>query len=191
MKKTTKQAEKYRSELADELLSEVTPTESLQTETKMLLAARIDDFIKAIGLNKGQFATRINKSPSEISKWLSGTHNFTIDTLVEISLALGVRLNDLFVGDIKPVHVMSCVVSSEDMPQIISLHTPVSGLRRILVSNATNMGHYYLSNLESNLEGSYLEGNHIVQTGRIWWGRTGGFNVNPAQGINYEEVGDE
>ena len=33
----------------------------------------------------------MRKEPSEISKWLSGTHNFTTNTLVDIGLALDIE----------------------------------------------------------------------------------------------------
>lgn len=33
--------------------------------------------------------------PSLVSKWLSGTHNFTIDTLTDIQRVLGIRLLDV------------------------------------------------------------------------------------------------
>ena len=37
------------------------------------------------GLSKKQFADAIGKRPCEITKWLSGQHNFTISTLAMIS----------------------------------------------------------------------------------------------------------
>lgn len=59
---------------------------------KMRTAARIADAMEAAGLSKSQFARKMGKSPSEITKWLSGTHNFTIDSLQEISAVLGVEI---------------------------------------------------------------------------------------------------
>ncbi len=59
---------------------------------KMRTAARIADAMQAAGLSKSQFARKMGKSPSEITKWLSGTHNFTIDSLQEISAVLGVEI---------------------------------------------------------------------------------------------------
>jgi transcriptional regulator with XRE-family HTH domain len=59
---------------------------------KLRTAARIADAMQAAGLSKSQFARKMGKSPSEITKWLSGTHNFTIDSLQEISAVLGVEI---------------------------------------------------------------------------------------------------
>ena len=59
---------------------------------KMRTAARIADAMKAVGLSKSQFARKMGKSPSEITKWLSGTHNFTMDSWQWISAVLGVEI---------------------------------------------------------------------------------------------------
>lgn len=87
-----KQAESHTSKVLEDLLNEITPAEQRRTENKMLLAARIDDARKAKGWNQQQFAEAMGKQPSVISKWLSGTHTFTDDTLWDISEKLGVDL---------------------------------------------------------------------------------------------------
>jgi len=78
-------------------------TESLvkyeQVERKMRIAAQIEDAMKNAGLTKTQFARLMGKYPSEITRWLSGTHNFTSDLLAEIDVALGiVREENAFVS---------------------------------------------------------------------------------------------
>lgn len=52
-------------------------------------AAQIKDAMKAAGLSRKMLADRLGKSPSEVTRWLSGNHNFTSDLLAEISDALG------------------------------------------------------------------------------------------------------
>lgn len=64
-----------------------------EVERRMCRAAQIADAMESQGLSKKQFADKMGKSPSQITKWLSGTHNFTDKTLNEISIALGVNLN--------------------------------------------------------------------------------------------------
>lgn len=39
--------------------------------------------------NKKQFAEALGKRPSEVTKWLSGEHNFTIATLAMLSTFFG------------------------------------------------------------------------------------------------------
>lgn len=41
------------------------------------------------GLTKKQFAEALGRRPSEITKWLSGQHNFTIATLSMLSSFFG------------------------------------------------------------------------------------------------------
>jgi transcriptional regulator with XRE-family HTH domain len=85
-------AKTYNSPLIDELLQEISPEELERTEKRMLLAARIDEAIKARGWKKKDFAEALGKTPSEITKWLSGTHNFTSDTLFDIERVLSINL---------------------------------------------------------------------------------------------------
>ena len=94
--KANKRAEKYNSSNIAELIGEISSVEKMEVRIKMQLAARLDDLIRESGLNKSEFASKLDKNPSEISKWLSGTHNFTIDTLVEISEALNIHVQELF-----------------------------------------------------------------------------------------------
>lgn len=63
-----------------------------KTACKMRMAARIQDAMEKTGVGKKMLADMMNKRPSEVTKWLSGTHNFTLDTLQEISCNLGVNL---------------------------------------------------------------------------------------------------
>ncbi|WP_417610093.1 helix-turn-helix domain-containing protein [Owenweeksia hongkongensis] len=85
-------ATNYQSEILDDLLNEIDPKEMRKTEKRMSLAAKIADCIKAKGWSKSEFAGKMNKQPSVITKWLSGTHNFNSDTLFDIEEALDFTL---------------------------------------------------------------------------------------------------
>lgn len=89
-------ARKHNSSSLQDLLDEITPLEMEQTKNKMQLAARIEDLMKAKGWSKSQLAKEMGKNPSEVTKWLSGTQNFTIDVLTEIASTLGVTLTTIF-----------------------------------------------------------------------------------------------
>jgi len=82
----------YNSTAIDSILSEIDPKLEKRIEFRMKLAAKIDNARLKMGLSKKQLAQRFSKSPSEISKWLSGTHNFTTDTLFDIQQFLAVEL---------------------------------------------------------------------------------------------------
>jgi transcriptional regulator with XRE-family HTH domain len=90
--KTRNKAEMYNSPEIDEILNDISAAELNRTRNRMQLAAKIDDGIKAKGWKKTDFAREMKKSPPEISKWLSGTHNFTSDTLFDIGEVLGIKL---------------------------------------------------------------------------------------------------
>jgi ribosome-binding protein aMBF1 (putative translation factor) len=66
-----------------------------QIKNRMLIAAKIDDGLRAKGWNQKTFAMQMKKSQSEINKWLSGTNNFTTDVLTEIGLKLGINFFSL------------------------------------------------------------------------------------------------
>lgn len=80
--------------LLAELLAEMDPISLACTRNKMLLAVKIADAMQSKGLNQKKMATEMGKSESEISEWLSGDRNFTVDTLTEIELFLKVKLID-------------------------------------------------------------------------------------------------
>jgi len=88
MKKISEQ----KSAVLDDLESEISPIDFARTQTKMHLAVIIDEAIKRKGWNKIVFASKVGQTPSVVTKWLSGTHNFTVDTLTEIGNALGIDL---------------------------------------------------------------------------------------------------
>ncbi|MBQ2176663.1 MAG: helix-turn-helix transcriptional regulator [Alphaproteobacteria bacterium] len=53
------------------------------------IADRIDAILKEKGLTQKELAKKMGKRESEVSRWLTGRHNFTTNTLADISLALG------------------------------------------------------------------------------------------------------
>jgi len=88
--------ETYNDEALNSLLSEITPEEQAKTDAKMLLAVKIADAMQAKGWNKTRLMKEMGKSnPSEITRWLSGTQNFTVDTLVDLERVLEIKLLQL------------------------------------------------------------------------------------------------
>ncbi|MGK9367942.1 helix-turn-helix domain-containing protein [Melioribacter sp. Ez-97] len=58
----------------------------------MGIAASIEDILKKKAMTQRELAERMNKKESEVSRWLSGSHNFTFETIAKIEEALGERL---------------------------------------------------------------------------------------------------
>jgi|JI9StandDraft_2_1071091.scaffolds.fasta_scaffold01428_9 transcriptional regulator with XRE-family HTH domain len=71
-------------------LLENTPQESKNYVSKSLeIVHQIALLLEDQGINQKGLAAKLNKTEAEISKWLSGAHNFTIRTLTAIGTALG------------------------------------------------------------------------------------------------------
>lgn len=63
-----------------------------RTRDRMLVANKIADALKAKGISQKKFAEMTGRSESEVSEWLSGDRNLTIDTLSDIQKYLGIDL---------------------------------------------------------------------------------------------------
>lgn len=82
----------HSSTLIDQIYDGI-PQETFNfVANRMELALRIDNAMKSKGWSQKEFAAAMHKKPSEISRWLSGTHNFTTDTLWHIEQVLDIRL---------------------------------------------------------------------------------------------------
>jgi transcriptional regulator with XRE-family HTH domain len=82
---------KRTSKILQELEQELDPQERAHTLRSMMLSARIANELKKKGWGKLEFSKYMDKTPSTVSRWLSGTHNFTCDTLEDIGAVLGIN----------------------------------------------------------------------------------------------------
>lgn len=66
------------------------PADTKRLVSKLLdVADRIQTLLEEKGMTQKELAIALNKSESEISKWLTGTHNLELKTIVKIEEALG------------------------------------------------------------------------------------------------------
>ena len=77
------------NKLMDEIRQTMSPEMKAQMELTVGFANRIYDILAAKGLSQKDLARLVGKTETEVSRWLSGTHNFTIATIAKISAALG------------------------------------------------------------------------------------------------------
>jgi transcriptional regulator with XRE-family HTH domain len=61
-------------------------------EKNLAIANKIYEMLQERGLKSADLARMLNKKPSEISKWLTGTHTFTTKTITKIETVLGVDI---------------------------------------------------------------------------------------------------
>ena len=69
--------------------AKVSPKVRERVELACMILDRIHSILKEKGLKQKDLASMLGKKESEISKWMRGTHNFTIDTITSIENALG------------------------------------------------------------------------------------------------------
>lgn len=75
-----------------EMMASVPANIQQEVDLELAISNRINDLMTERGLSKLEFAQALGKRPSEVTKWLSGQHNFTIRTLSLLSAFFGESL---------------------------------------------------------------------------------------------------
>lgn len=83
---------KTSSQLFDECLATVQNDVKMELDMSFALADKIDMILREKNISQKQLAKKMGKTEAEVSRWLGGTHNFTLRTIAKISDALGVKL---------------------------------------------------------------------------------------------------
>ena len=78
-----------RSSIIEARRSKVSSEIQRKVDLSFLIIDRIHSILQERGLKQMDLANMLGKKESEISKWMRGTHNFTIDTVSSIENALG------------------------------------------------------------------------------------------------------
>lgn len=78
--------------LFDECLAQVPNDVRMELDLSFALADKIDAILKEKKISQKDLAKRMGKTEAEVSRWLGGTHNFTLRTIAKISEALGIKL---------------------------------------------------------------------------------------------------
>ena len=79
----------YSDPLFDELYAKIPEEDKRMSSHSYAIAAHINEILTRKGWNKTDFAHAMGKTNAEISKWMSGQHNFTISTIAKIESILG------------------------------------------------------------------------------------------------------
>lgn len=83
---------KTTAQLFDKCLATVSNDVKLELDMSFALADKIDMILREKNISQKQLAKKMDKTEAEVSRWLGGTHNFTLRTIAKISDALGVEL---------------------------------------------------------------------------------------------------
>ena len=81
-----------RSSIIEARRAKVSPEVRRRVDLSYLSVDRIHTILEERGLRQKDLASMLDKNESEISKWMRGTHNFTIETISQIENVLGVHI---------------------------------------------------------------------------------------------------
>lgn len=78
-----------------EISDEIPREKREETRLSFAISNRIDTLMRQRGLNRKQLAEALGKRPNEITRWLSGEHNFTLATIAKLSTFFGNPIVDV------------------------------------------------------------------------------------------------
>lgn len=85
-----------KSNVLQDILNSISSEQQNQIELNMIISARLHQLIEQRGWNKHKFSTVMNKHPSKITDWLSGTYTFTSNELKEITNCFNIEVSSLY-----------------------------------------------------------------------------------------------
>jgi transcriptional regulator with XRE-family HTH domain len=78
-----------RSKVAERIQTETPEEVRIFVRQYTDIVLRINQILVAKGYTQKSLAEKMNKKPSEINKWLKGSHNLTLKTLAKLEAELG------------------------------------------------------------------------------------------------------
>lgn len=78
-----------KNPLLEKYRSQIKPEDKADMDATFAIANRIHELLVKRGMTQKDLAIKLNKKEAEVSKWLTGSHNFTISTLNRIGYAIG------------------------------------------------------------------------------------------------------
>ena len=77
------------TKMFQDALKEIPEDVKKEVDWSFAITDKIEKNLNELNLTHKEWAARIGKTEAEVSRWVSGTHNFTLRTLSKISVALG------------------------------------------------------------------------------------------------------
>lgn len=78
-----------RSKAAERIMQRIPEETKIFVRWYGDLIVRINEILDEKGWTQKELSERLDKKPSEISKWLNGEHNFTLKSLAKLQAELG------------------------------------------------------------------------------------------------------
>ncbi|TSA38993.1 MAG: XRE family transcriptional regulator [Porphyromonadaceae bacterium] len=80
---------KAKQDVAGRIRQRIKPENRQFVSKNLAITEQIYSLLKERGWSQKEFAKRLGKHESEVSRWLSGLHNLTLDSIVKMEVALG------------------------------------------------------------------------------------------------------
>lgn len=77
-----------KSKVIDEVFNNLSEEDSLYRKYCLDIALKLHDILDLRDMSQKDLADLMDKKESEISRWLSGMHNFTLKTLIKLQIKL-------------------------------------------------------------------------------------------------------
>lgn len=90
-----------RSSILEARRKKVNPEIRQMVNRSFEIVDRIHEILVAKGMKQKDLAELLGKKEAEISKWMRGTHNFTLDTIASIEDALNAPILSVCHSDIE------------------------------------------------------------------------------------------
>lgn len=78
------------------ILNGISESDQRKADNRMIIAAKIHDGMDVKNWSIDDLANACRKNNSTIENWLSGTHNFTVNTLTELEDILEINIFNKF-----------------------------------------------------------------------------------------------
>jgi transcriptional regulator with XRE-family HTH domain len=130
---------KFKNTYIEERFAQINPDTRADVNRSFDIANRIYQILQELGENQKFLADKLGKSESEISKWLSGTHNFTSKTIEKIESALGADILTVVKAERQSAyHWQSMLVSVKHIKQVDVIYYHFTDLRNLDLTDITS-----------------------------------------------------
>ena len=102
------------NKIMDEIRSSISPEIKMQMELSVAIANRIYEILEAKGLSQKEFANLMGKTETEVSRWLSGTHNLTLATISKITTTLGEQIIKVADYSLEPAYEFEPMIAADN-----------------------------------------------------------------------------
>lgn len=109
-----------KSKIAQRIIDETPEDVKIFVKKYGDIVVRVHQLLREKGITQKVLAERLEKTPSEISKWLGGDHNFTLRSLAKLEAELGCEIIYVPRRDSFHVQISGTLKSSTEKPEPVS-----------------------------------------------------------------------